>query len=68
MMKRETTPQRRMRIGEGEDRQKVMDELMEQRHAAKKHRLAGGRTKGPGKRTKQQDAAFETAFQQLLQG
>lgn len=42
--------------------------LMEQRHAAKKHRLAGGRTKGPGKRTKQQDAAFEAAFQQLLQG
>ena len=42
--------------------------LMEQRHAAKKHRLAGGRTKGPGKRTKQQDAAFAIAFQQLLQG
>lgn len=33
MMKRETTPQRRMRIGEDEDRQKVMDELMEQSHA-----------------------------------
>jgi hypothetical protein len=33
MMKREATPQRRMRIGEGEDRQKVMDELMEQSHA-----------------------------------
>ena len=42
--------------------------LMEQRHAAKKHRLAGGRTKGPGKRTKAQDIAFENAFQQLLQG
>ena len=42
--------------------------LMEQRHAAKKHRLAGGRTKGPAKRTKQQDAAFAIAFQQLLQG
>ena len=42
--------------------------LMEQRHAAKKHRLAGGRTKGPSKRTKQQDAAFAIAFQQLLQG
>ena len=42
--------------------------LMEQRHAAKKHRLAGGRTKGPGKRTKAQDIAFEAAFQQLLQG
>ena len=42
--------------------------LMEQRHAAKKHRLAGGRTKGPGKRPKAQDIAFEAAFQQLLQG
>ena len=42
--------------------------LMEQRHANKKHRLAGGRTKGPSKRTRQQDAAFEAAFQQLLQG
>ena len=42
--------------------------LMEQRHAAKKHRLAGGRTKGPAKRTKAQDIAFENAFQQLLQG
>ena len=42
--------------------------LMEQRHAAKKHRLAGGSTKGPGKRTKAQDLAFENALQQLLQG
>ena len=42
--------------------------LMEQRHAAKKHRLAGGRTKGPAKRTKAQDEAFAAAFQQILQG
>ena len=42
--------------------------LMEQRHAAKKHRLAGGRTKGPAKRTKAQDEAFTKAFQQMLQG
>ena len=42
--------------------------LMEQRHAAKKHRMAGGRTKGPSKRTKAQDDAFEKAFQQILQG
>ena len=42
--------------------------LMEQRHAAKKHRLAGGRVKGPAKRTKAQDIAFEKAFQQMLQG
>ena len=32
-MKREATPKRRMRIGEDEDRRKVMDELMEQSHA-----------------------------------
>ena len=42
--------------------------LMEQRHAAKKHRLAGGRMKGPSKRTKAQDEAFRNAFQQILQG
>ena len=42
--------------------------LMEQRHAAKKHRLAGRRTKGPAKRTKAQDEAFTKAFQQMLQG
>ena len=42
--------------------------LMEQRHAAKKHRMAGGRTKGPSKRTKAQDDAFEKALQQMLQG
>ena len=41
--------------------------LMEQRHAAKKFRMAGGRTKGPSKRTKAQDDAFCTAFEQLLQ-
>ena len=42
--------------------------LMEQRHIAKKHRMSGGRMKGPAKRTKMQDAAFEKAFQQMLQG
>ena len=42
--------------------------LMEQRHIAKKHRMSGGRIKGPAKRTKAQDIAFEKAFQQLLQG
>ena len=41
--------------------------LMEQRHAAKKHRLAGGKTKGPAKRTRQQDEAFAAAFERLLQ-
>ena len=42
--------------------------LMEQRHAAKKYRLSGGRTKGPVKRTRVQDEAFEKAFQHMLQG
>ena len=41
--------------------------LMEQRHAAKKFRMAGGRTKGPSKRKPEQDEAFHTALQKLLQ-
>ena len=42
--------------------------LMEQRHASKKYRMAGGRTKEPANRTKAQDTALENAFQQMLQG
>lgn len=41
--------------------------LMEQRHAAKKFRMAGGRTKGPAKRTNAQNDAFSAALEQLLQ-
>ena len=41
--------------------------LMEQRHAARKFRAAGGRTKGPSKRTNAQNDAFSKAFTQLLQ-
>ena len=41
--------------------------LLEQRHAARKFRAAGGRTKGPSKRTNAQDAAFSKALEQLLQ-
>ena len=41
--------------------------LMEQRHAAKKFRAAGGRTKGPAKRTASQNVAFAKAFEALLQ-
>ena len=41
--------------------------LMEQRHAAKKHRMAGGRTKGPSKRRPEQDEAFRIALESLLQ-
>ena len=41
--------------------------LMEQRHAAKKFRAAGGRTKGPAKRKPEQDNAFRAALMKLLQ-
>jgi uncharacterized protein YaiI (UPF0178 family) len=41
--------------------------LMEQRHINKKHRLAGGRIKGPSKRTRQQDEAFAAKLRALLQ-
>ncbi len=40
--------------------------LMEQRHAAKKYRMAGGRTKGPSKRTPQQNEQFRQALEGLL--
>lgn len=42
--------------------------LLFQRHESKKHRMAGGRVKGPSKRKPEQDTAFQKAFQQLLQG
>jgi uncharacterized protein YaiI (UPF0178 family) len=44
-----------------------IDALLFQRHAAKEYRAAGGRTKGPSKRTKVQDDAFKNAFRQLLE-
>lgn len=42
--------------------------LLFQRHESKKHRMAGGRVKGPSKRKPEQDTAFQKAFQQMLQG
>ena len=42
--------------------------LLFQRYESKKHRLAGGRTKGPSKRKPEQDKAFAASLQQLLQG
>lgn len=49
-----------------------IDALLFQRHTARKHRAAGGRFKGPAKRTAQQDQAFcnalEALFQQTVQG
>ncbi len=41
--------------------------LLFQRHEGRKFRAAGGRVKGPSKRTKQQDEAFSKMLQQLLQ-
>ena len=41
--------------------------LMEQRHAAKKFRASGGRTKGPGKRSRVQDKTFADSLHSLLQ-
>ena len=41
--------------------------LLEQRHAARKFRAAGGRTKGPSKRTGSQNSAFMQAFRSLVQ-
>ena len=44
-----------------------IDALLFQRHEARKLRAAGGRTKGPSKRTSAQDQAFYTALEKLLQ-
>ena len=40
--------------------------LLEQRHLSKKIRMAGGRTKGPAKRTKEQDEAFIFSLNKIL--
>lgn len=44
-----------------------IDALLFQRHASREYRAAGGRTKGPKKRTATQNQAFEEAFRKLLQ-
>lgn len=44
-----------------------IDALLLQRHESRKLRASGGRTKGPKKRTSEQDDAFKTALKQLLQ-
>lgn len=43
-----------------------IDSLLLARHTARKIRTAGGRLKGPSKRTSAQDAAFETALENLI--
>jgi hypothetical protein len=43
-----------------------IDALLLARHTAREVRMAGGRTKGPPKRTAAQDAAFRAALEALL--
>lgn len=45
-----------------------IDALLLVRHDSRKLRAAGGRTKGPKKRTNVQNQAFAAAFQTMLQG
>jgi len=44
-----------------------MDRLLMERHIGQKIRRGGGRTKGPAKRTKEDDVRFEAAFERLLE-
>lgn len=43
-----------------------IDGLLMQRHTARKIRQAGGRTRGPKKRTAEQDAAFKATLERIL--
>ncbi len=43
-----------------------IDKLLLERHIGGKIRRSGGKTKGPSKRTKEDDAKFEKAFELLL--
>ena len=43
-----------------------IDALLFQRHAAKEYRAAGGRTKGPAKRTPAQNNAFSATFEHMI--
>ncbi len=45
-----------------------IDALLFTRHESGKYRRAGGRTKGPKKRTQAQDEVFRKTLQQMLQG
>ena len=45
-----------------------IERLLMERHVGGKIRRAGGRTKGPAKRTKEDDARFEAAFERMIQG
>jgi hypothetical protein len=43
-----------------------IDKLLMERHIGQKVRRSGGRTKGPAKRTKEDDSRFEAAFVEML--
>ena len=43
-----------------------MDRLLLERHIGKKIRRGGGKTRGPAKRTKEDDLRFEAALRKLL--
>jgi len=43
-----------------------IDKLLMERHIGAKVRRGGGRTKGPAKRTKEDNERFEAAFEKLL--
>lgn len=45
---------------------KNIEQLLFTRYVGKKVRAAGGRTKGPSKRTAEQDIAFEKALKKLI--
>jgi uncharacterized protein YaiI (UPF0178 family) len=45
-----------------------IDRLLMERHIGAKVRRGGGRTKGPSKRTKEDNEKFEAAFAKLLEG
>ena len=45
---------------------KNIDQLLFTRYVSKKIRNAGGRMKGPSKRTPEQDKAFESALERLI--
>lgn len=44
-----------------------IDKLLMERHIGAKARRGGGRTKGPAKRTKEDNDRFETSFENLLE-
>ncbi len=44
-----------------------IDLLLATRHAAKKARMAGKHLKGPSKRTKEQDVAFENTLRKMIE-